>query len=509
MTTKKTLPNTTTLNPILLACLVVALLEGFAGLGVEIYAIRVSAIYIGASTSITGVILAMVLLAIAIGYWYGGILSNKTTSSIDALLKAGRCLAWAAAFHTAACLIQLPLLSLITQYISNPILVAGCVGLLFGVGLALGSTAIPLITQFLTLRTQQNNQNSTEAGKNAGAMVAITTVGSVLGSTVTPMLLLPHIGLMGSLALFVVSLAVSASVCTLIARHIQNKNADVSDHHPTLGNHLIAALAVLVTIAFITVSKIDGGYQTATTAWFVDEVTIKGNAGVVISDFPKHAISSCWLYETQANCTWYGEATIEAINHTKAKKLIFLGGAGMAIPSEMAYRNKSLDITVVDIDKDLPAIVEQHFLKAPIPSNIKFVGDGGRGYINRNKNTKYEFMFIDVFNGGYVASNLYTVEALAAFKAASPNIIANVIGRTGVDHPYTKTILKNWFDVFGKAAHVITEEDSDNTQLQNILLCSFACKGGTPLYKATYLDRGFETHTDDMPRLDKYYYRSI
>ena len=196
-------------------CLVIALLEGFAGLGIEIYAIRISATYIGSSISITGVILAMVLIAIAVGYWYGGRLSQDIKTPRQALLKAGHVLSLSAFSHAIACVIQLPLLAAMTMSTSSPIIAAMGVGLLFGVGLAFGSTAIPLITQFLTLKYENRDGNSgVDAGKNAGTMVAITTVGSVLGSTLTPILLLPYIGLMSSLALFIVALSASAYLCT-------------------------------------------------------------------------------------------------------------------------------------------------------------------------------------------------------------------------------------------------------------------------------------------------------
>lgn len=47
------------------------------------------------------------------------------------------------------------------------------VGLLYGVGLAFGSTCIPLITQFLIL--QYESKEHVDAGKNARMMVATTT----------------------------------------------------------------------------------------------------------------------------------------------------------------------------------------------------------------------------------------------------------------------------------------------------------------------------------------------
>ncbi len=227
-------------------CLVIALLEGFAGLGIEIYAIRISATYIGSSISITGVILAMVLIAIAVGYWYGGRLSQDINTPRQALLKAGHVLSLSAISHAIACIIQLPLLAAMTLTTSSPIIAAMGVGLLFGVGLAFGSTAIPLITQFLSLKYK--NLDGVDAGKNAGTMVAITTVGSVLGSTLTPILLLPYIGLMSSLALFIVALAISSYLCTKLA--VQLYSDDYSSQLVPRQNYMLAVSAVILTAAY-------------------------------------------------------------------------------------------------------------------------------------------------------------------------------------------------------------------------------------------------------------------
>ena len=246
-------------------CLVIALLEGFAGLGIEIYAIRISATYIGSSISITGVILAMVLIAIAVGYWYGGRLSQDIYTPRQALLKAGYVLSLSAISHAIACIIQLPLLALMTASTSSPIIAAIGVGALFGVGLAFGSTAIPLITQFLSLKYKNIDSNGgVDAGKNAGMMVAITTVGSVLGSTLTPILLLPYIGLMSSLALFIAALAISAYLCTRLAMQMHSDEPlSLSTHR---SNYSLALSAFVVTLVFILLKKVDTGHQTATGA---------------------------------------------------------------------------------------------------------------------------------------------------------------------------------------------------------------------------------------------------
>lgn len=485
-------------------CLIIALLEGFAGLGIEIYAIRISATYIGSSISITGVILAMVLIAIAVGYWIGGRLSHSIDTPRQALLKAGYVLSLSAISHAIACVIQLPLLEIITLNTDNPITAAIGVGLLYGVGLAFGSTCIPLITQFLTLRYE--TQEHVDAGKNAGMMVAITTIGSVLGSTITPIFLLPYIGLMSSLSLFVVSLVMSTYLCTRLARQVRMDHEPIKDT-TELRNYVIATLAVAITVIFISFNKVNTGLQTATGAWFINYIDYKGKQAVTISDNPTLSTSSCWVYETKKNCHWYGEITVEGIKQTSPKNLVFLGGAGMGTPSEIAYHNPDMSLTVIDIDKGLPKIIETYFLKEDIAQNIQFVGDDARGYLTRHNDIKYDFMLIDAFQGRYVASNLYTLEALSKLKATSNNIMANIVGRPIKEHGYTQTILKNWYEVFGDSAYILTRNNSAN--LQNIILCNFQCSDSHKLSKVQFFNELQAVHTDDIPRLDKYYYRSI
>lgn len=493
---------------IIVGCLAIALLEGFAGLGIEIYAIRISATYIGSSISITGVILAMVLIAIAIGYWYGGRLSESIKTPKAALIRAGHVLSLSAVAHGVACIFQLPLLASMVDTVDNSIIIAMGVGLLYGVGLAFGSAAIPLITQFLTLQYDES-QKSSHAGCNAGMMVATTTIGSVLGSTLTPILLLPYIGLMNSLALFIVALTASAWLCTRLAIYAQD--TDINGLYIKSGgaskNYVLSGLAVVVTFSFIFINTIDTGYQTAASSWFVEEIEYEGKSAVSISYRPIRSSSSCWLYEEKKNCYEYGQIAIDGIAQTAPKSLVFLGGAGMSIPSEFAYSHPDVPVTVIDIDKGLPAIVEAHFLKEPLAKNISFIGNDARAFFARNNHLNYDYMLIDAFQGQFVASNLYTIEALSKFKATTKNIMANVIGAPMTSHGYTQMLLKNWHEVFGENAYIITKPDYYG--MQNIMLCNFACTGGVKISEAKFFNANQELHTDNMPRLDKYYYQSL
>lgn len=491
---------------VLAICLAIALLEGFAGLGIEIYAIRISATYIGSSIAITGVILAMVLIAIATGYWYGGKLSADVSTPRQALVMAGRVLSLSAFCHALACVLQIPLLATITVFVDNSIVAAICVGLLYGAGLTFGSTSIPLITQFLTLQYEVHGK--VEAGKNAGTMVAVTTVGSVLGSTVTPILLLPYIGLMYSFALFIVFLALSAYLCTTLAIDVTRpagRNQSASNPSPIV-NYMVTTTAVVITSLFVFLNTLNTGIQTTAGTWFIEDSEWNGHPSTTISDTPKH-LSSCWDHVAKKSCFWYGDRVVESATSVSAHTLAIIGGAGMAIPAEYATKNPTAKVVVVDVDTALKEISEERFLKMPLPRNITFVGDDGRGYLARYKGEKFDFVLVDAYRGPYVVGHLYTTEAMALMASKSRYLMANIIGTPDLNHEYTQTLLSNWLSVFGDGAYIVRNH-KENTR-QNLMLCNFSCVGGVKLSDVDYLNKGHELHTDNLPTLDKYQYRSI
>lgn len=491
-------------------CLLAALLEGFAGLGIEIYAIRISATYIGASIAITGVILAAVLIAIAFGYWAGGLLSRFAKTAEDSLALAGSMLATSAVLQSIACVSQIFILQGLVSLGVNPLLSASVVGALFGLGLACASASIPLITQFLTVR--YNTEGTEEAGKNAGMMVAITTVGSVLGSTITPILLLPYVGLVESLALFIASLAISSVICSVLAHKLApSSKSEGANGIVTVASYAACAVAVLLTAFFIVShDKSATGHQTAAGSWFTQDFIHEGVTKVIISESPNQSTtSSCWIPSERKNCFWYGDRIAENVYNKNPESVLFVGGAGMAIPSEVAYARPDIDITVVDIDKALPEIVEKHFLKEPIAKSIEFVGDDARAYLNKPSYTPHKMTVLDAFQGSYLASNLYTLEALQLVKDKSDYVLANVIGKTMEDHGYTQLVLNNWVKVFGKDDSYVIATDEYSNYTQNLILCSYECKGSEKLVDTHYFVESDVYHTDNNPRLERYHYKQI
>lgn len=90
---------------------IIAFLEGFSTLAVEVIAIRLAIPVVGSSMTLTGVMLGVVLFALSAGYWRGGELSAqwdraKIRTALTRNLLVAAVLYGAVAFPLEATLIE-------------------------------------------------------------------------------------------------------------------------------------------------------------------------------------------------------------------------------------------------------------------------------------------------------------------------------------------------------------------------------------------------------------------
>ena len=64
---------------------VIAFLEGIVTLGMELYAVRVSSGIVGLSVGFTGILLGTILVALSLGYWYGGRSARREGTAEDVM----------------------------------------------------------------------------------------------------------------------------------------------------------------------------------------------------------------------------------------------------------------------------------------------------------------------------------------------------------------------------------------------------------------------------------------
>jgi MFS family permease len=180
--------------------LVVVFLAGIGTLGIEMVMPRMLAPFFGTSQPIWAVVIGMTLAYLAVGYWLGGRLADRRPDQ--------RLLFWLISWAGLLCavipLVARPVLSL-AQLSLRAVAAGGFLGalaavlLLFAAPVILMATVGPFAIRLQLIRA---DQGMAEAGRTAGTISALSTLGSIVGTFLTVLVLIPLIGSNATLFLF-------------------------------------------------------------------------------------------------------------------------------------------------------------------------------------------------------------------------------------------------------------------------------------------------------------------
>src|ERR671917_34603 len=177
---------------------------GTGSLGAEIAAVRLLAPYFGASTIVWANTIGIVLVALSVGYWLGGRLADRHPHMRGLCLLA----------LTAAGLLALipfaadPLLDLGVEALDS-ISAGAFIGSLLGV-LVLVAVPVLLLGTVSPWAIRLAVSTVEEAGTVAGRLYALSTAGSLLGTLVSALLLIPLVGTHRTFLIFALAIAVTA-----------------------------------------------------------------------------------------------------------------------------------------------------------------------------------------------------------------------------------------------------------------------------------------------------------
>ncbi|HEV2075035.1 MAG TPA: fused MFS/spermidine synthase [Thermoleophilaceae bacterium] len=183
---------------------VLVFVVGTGSLGAEIAAVRLLAPYFGASTIVWANTIGVVLVALSVGYWLGGRFADRHPHMQGLSLLA----------LTAAVLLAL------VPFAADPLLSAGVQALdSISAGAFLGSlvailvlVAVPvlLLGAVSPWAIRLAVASVHEAGSVAGRLYALSTAGSLLGTLVSALVLIPLVGTRRTFLVFALAIAVTA-----------------------------------------------------------------------------------------------------------------------------------------------------------------------------------------------------------------------------------------------------------------------------------------------------------
>ena len=149
---------------------IIAFIEGFSTLAVEVIAIRLAIPVVGSSITLTGVMLGVVLFALSAGYWRGGALSArwdrpKTQIALARNLFIAAVLYGGLAFPFEALLME----KLLDWGFPLPLAIGATAILLLLAPVYLASQTVPMLAELINTEGH--------AGKASGQVLFFSTLG--------------------------------------------------------------------------------------------------------------------------------------------------------------------------------------------------------------------------------------------------------------------------------------------------------------------------------------------
>jgi len=429
----------------------VVFVGGMSSIGIELATSRLLAPYFGTSTFIWANLIGLTLAYLALGYYLGGRLADRYAS--PALLYLITALA---GFASALIpFLARPVLRVSLGAIDN-VDAGAFYGSLIGVIilLAVPVTLFGFVTPF-AIRLRATDVDT--AGSNAGRIWAVSTVGSIAGSFLPVLLLIPLVGtrntfLIMALAVIIVSgigLLGSPSprfglVTALLAASLVILNATV-DAHPIKPPYRGVLLAEAESAYhYIQVLDDDGVILLALN---------EGHAIHSIYDPSTPITGGPWDYFSVA------PLFLEAAPPLKSSLIIGLAGGTAARTILDIYPESTVD--GVEIDEEIVSLGREYFsLDDP---RISTEVEDGRFYLTTSDRS-WDLIGIDAYRQPYIPFHLTTTEFFqeTARHLTEDGVVVVNAGRSETDFRLVDALSSTMLDVFPHV-YLIDTMNYDNT----------------------------------------------
>jgi spermidine synthase len=375
----------------------IAFVVGAASLGAEISAARLLAPYFGASTIIWANTIATVLVALSAGYAIGGKLADRRGDlrglSAIVLLAAA---ALAAVPFAADPFLRLSVRALGALSVGGFFASLAAVLTLVAVPVVLLGTVAPYANRLALGRVA-------DTGTVTGRLYALSTAGSLLGTFLSALLLIPLIGTHRTFLVFAFALAAVA--------------APAAGSRPLLAVPVaIAALALVPPPAIgadvagaRVIYSAETPYQYVRVLQFASgERWLQLNEGVAI-----HSLYRRWSYLTGG---YWDDFLVLPLAGQEGipNRVAILGDAAGTVARAYGHYFPGTRVDGVELDGELNAIGKRYFgLQGP---KLHLYAADARPWLAASK-TRYDAVFLDAYRQPYIPFYLLTREFFESVRA--------------------------------------------------------------------------------------------
>ena len=375
---------------------VTAFFTGMSVMAAEIGASRLIAPFFSSSQIVWTIIIGVIMIALAIGYVWGGRLADKQNDPSKLYLRILYAAIWLALIPFLGKYVIAVITLALALFVSSNFLVIAtfiCCIVLFVFPLVLLGTVSPALIKL-------SATNLTENGKVVGELGALNTVGCILGTFLPTFVTIPAIGTSGTFLVFAFILAAISLSFFIAEKKYIIRNA-------------VATVLIMVMI-FVP-------FQTAIAFWD-NSVLYEGESVynyLQISEdennyyFRTHVAVGIQSMKSKSgnNDGWYysmalaapllaGITPVASAEYTEqindGKKVLILGLA-MGTYCELVYKyyGTGVEIIGVEIDKKIVDLARGEYFE--LSDSVEAVVTDGRAFLAYNNSEKYDVIIVDAY----------------------------------------------------------------------------------------------------------------
>jgi spermidine synthase len=362
---------------------------GIATLGAEIAAARLLAPFFGASTIVWANTIGVVLVALSIGYWWGGRLGDRYPDRRYLLLVV----LGASGLVALIPFVAQPFFELSIDALDE-IEAGAFVGSLFAV-LFLVAIPVAVLGTVSPWAIRLSVPDVQHAGRVAGRLYAISTVGSLLGTMLAALVLIPFAGTQRTFVIFALLLALVAAA--------------------GLGWRYMAApiaAAAILAIPVGTVKSLDEGeilFETDSEHQYIRVIEeddgdrlLELNEGQAV-----HSLMRAGSYLT--GDVWDGYLVLPLAGLGEPpERIAILGNAAGTTARAYGHYFPDTQVDGVEIDSELEE-VGNRFFDMGSNENLAVHNEDARPWLRRSEGG-YDAIFVDAYRQPYIPFYLATEE---------------------------------------------------------------------------------------------------
>ena len=374
-----------------LVLLLAVFVGGYSSLSLELIVLRQLSSFVGTTTITVSIVMGSFLAFMSWGYYKGSVESVSRFSLRNQAANDFLIIALLVVLASSYILIDIYFIAFNKAGITSNIIQTALYSLLF---LSYGPYLFGKITAMLSRYLHYRDTNFT------GKIMAVDTIGSVLGSLLTTLIIMPFVGVNHTIVVVVaITLAAAcflarrrnyvAILTILLAAVLFNQDKLLKDAYGIIENNAVATVGVHET---------DNGKSRL--------LVINGSMSSKISK--EHNLNFSYI-------NFINDNFIRTIPKDKTKDILVIGAGGFTVGVDDARNN----YIYVDVDKNLKRITEENFLKEKLSPNKKFVVQDANQFLKESRH-KYDIIVLDTYSSlQYIPMELVTREY---FERAKNNL---------------------------------------------------------------------------------------